>query len=198
MGIINFTLTLLLILLLTKAPSLSSLINQKFFNSASVYRAKYEEEKGRRMAMEKKVEELEKKLSDRVVTGTALYRPVPSFNYTGDEVFRLINEVRRAALIGELSLDPNLCYLASYRLSQLLELGKLDAHEGFINFDPTNKFKYERVGENLAYGYTSTSAVVNAWEKSPGHNLTLKDPVNTLGCVASNRGFAVFIAGREH
>lgn len=198
MGIINFTLTLLLILLLTKTPALGSLINQKLFGSVAEYKAKYEEERGRRMAVEKKVEELEKKLSAGVAAPTAPNSSVPSFNYEGDEVFRLINEVRRSDNVGELSLDPNLCYLASYRLSQLLERGRLDAHEGFINFDPTSKFKYERVGENLAYGYNSARQVVNAWEKSPGHNLTLKDPVNTLGCVASNRGFAVFIAGREH
>ncbi len=198
MGVINFVLTLFLILLLTKAPALSSFINQKLFGSVAECKAKYEEERGRRMAVEKKVEELESKLSDRGATGTALYPPVPFFNYTGDEVFRLINEVRRQSNVGELSLDPNLCYLASYRLSQLLERGKLDAHEGFINFDPTDKFKYQRVGENLAYGYNSAGGVVDAWEKSPGHKLTLKDPVNTLGCVATNQGFAVFIAGREH
>jgi len=195
MSVINLLLTIILVTLIAKTPEIGALIGRLPGVDQS-YLEQLRAEKQKRIELENAVAALEERLA--AVNAGSSTKDLPTFNYTGDEVFKIINDYRRRANVGELALDPNLCYLASLRLSQLLSLGKLDAHQGFIDFDPTAKFKYERVGENLAYGYTSADAVVEAWEKSPGHNLTLKDPVNTLGCVAANRGFAVFIAGREH
>jgi uncharacterized protein YkwD len=75
----------------------------------------------------------------------------------------------------------------------------LDNHQGFDDFQPAEKFKYEMVGENLAQGYTSVADVVyKGWVSSPGHHLLLSDPRLTLGCTATNRGLAVLITGKEH
>jgi len=198
MGVINFIISLSLIFLLLKAPPLISQVGQELGNISLGYKIKYEQEKEKNNELTKRIEELSQRLSQSQTQTTSPTKVArPTFNYSGDDIFRAINDYRRSSAVGELSLDPNLCYLSSFRLSQLLDLGKLDAHQGFIDFDPANRFKYERVGEDLAFGYQSARETVDAWEKSPGHNLVLKDPINTLGCVAANRGYAVFIAGRE-
>ena len=199
MGAVNLIISVILIFFLLKAPSLISQVSKELGNINFDYKTKYEQEREKNEELTKRIGELSQRLSQNQTQPTQSAKTVaPTFNYTGDDIFRVINEYRRGVNVGELSLDPNLCYLSSLRLSQLLDLGKLDAHQGFIDFDPANRFKYERVGEDLAFGYGSARETVDAWEKSPGHNLVLKDPVNTLGCVASNRGYAVFIAGREH
>lgn len=199
MGIVNFIASLFLIILLLKAPPLVSQVSKELGSIRLDYKTKYEQEKEKNNELSKRIGELSERLSQSQTQPAQSAKTVaPTFNYTGDDIFRVINEYRRSVNVGELSLDPNLCYLSSLRLSQLLDLGKLDAHQGFIDFDPANRFKYERVGEDLAFGYPSARETVDAWEKSPGHNLVLKDPVNTLGCVAANRGYAIFIAGREH
>lgn len=178
---------------------LISQVSNELGNINFDYKTKYEQEREKNDELIKRNEELSQIISqNQAQTPQRTKTESPAYSYTGDDVFRIINDYRRKSNVGELSLDPNLCYLASFRLSQLLEMGKLDAHQGFIDFDPTTRFKYERVGEDLAFGYQSARETVDAWEKSPGHNLVLKDPVNTLGCVAANRGYAVFIAGREH
>lgn len=123
----------------------------------------------------------------------------PSYNYTGEDLFAEVNRYRRENNLGELAKDYNLCYLASYRLNQLLEAGKLDNHQGFEDFKPAEKFKYELVGENLAQGYqTAYDTVYQGWVSSPGHHLLLSDLRLTLGCTATNRGIAVLVAGKEH
>lgn len=123
----------------------------------------------------------------------------PTFNYTGEDLFAEVNRYRRENNLGELAKDYHLCYLASFRLNQLLEIGKLDNHKGFDDFNPAEKFKYEIVGENLAQGYTTASdTVFKGWAGSPGHHMLLTDARLTLGCTAANRGIAVLIAGREH
>ncbi len=123
----------------------------------------------------------------------------PVYIYTGEDLFAEVNKYRRDNKLSELSKDYQLCYLASYRLNQLLPDDKLDNHKGFDDFKPAEKFKYELVGENLAQGYTSASDVVyKGWVGSPGHHLLLSDPRLTLGCTATSRGIAVLIAGKEH
>lgn len=88
---------------------------------------------------------------------------------------------------------------AQRKIDQLLDLGKLDNHQGFDDFKPAEKFKYELVGENLAQGYTTTYDVIyKGWLGSPGHHLLLSDPRLTLGCTTANRGVTVLIAGKEH
>lgn len=125
--------------------------------------------------------------------------PHPSYNYTGEDLFTEVNNYRRENNLGELAKDYNLCYLASFRLNQLLELGRLDNHQGFDDFKPADKFKYELVGENLAQGYaTAYEVVYKGWLGSPGHHLLLSDSRLTLGCTAASRGLAVLIAGKEH
>lgn len=194
MSIINFAISLLIIVLAVNSSSLSNFVSEKVSQLQNGYKSLYEKEREKSTQLENRVNELEKQLSTTQKTTSI---PTQNFEYTGEDVFNKVNEYRRSSNVGEISLDPNLCYLASFRLSQLLNLGKLDSHKGFIDFDPANKFKYEQVGEDLAYGYRTAKEVVDAWVKSPGHNLILKDPVNTIGCVAANRGFSVLIAGRE-
>lgn len=45
--------------------------------------------------------------------------------------------------------------------------------------------KWNRVGENVAFGYQSPKAVVNAWMKSPGHR------ANILNCKYKHLGVGV-------
>lgn len=196
MNFFNLFLSLLLLLLISQTPAADSPLRY-LAPPAENYRQLYEEEKRENENLAIQLRQLTENLNQASLK-TSPSKPKANFNYSGDDIFKLVNDYRRQANVGDLSPDPNLCFLASLRLSQLLELGRLDSHQGFIDFNPTEKFKYQRVGENLAAGYATAQEVVEAWEKSPGHNLTLKDPVNSLGCVASNRGFSVFTAGREN
>jgi uncharacterized protein YkwD len=50
---------------------------------------------------------------------------------------------------------------------------------------------YHAIGENVAYGYTTASAVVTAWMKSPGHR------ANILNCKAKAVGVGVAYNGRR-
>lgn len=135
----------------------------------------------------------------KTVTGTTVTKPsgesiTPEF--TGVELFQAVNTARRAHGVGELSQKNELCTVASIRLNQQLELGKLDNHAGFNGV--LDKYKdqlpYNRIAENLADGYNSAVETVQAWEGSPGHAVLLKDGSFVWGCTAANHGFAVLIA----
>ena len=51
----------------------------------------------------------------------------------GPELWNAVNKKRQEYGVNSLSQRDELCTIASIRLNQLLELGKLDGHEGFSN-----------------------------------------------------------------
>ena len=91
-----------------------------------------------------------------------------------------------------------LCTIASIRLNQLLELGKLDGHEGFVPVLNRPDLKPEadkyNISEFLIQGYPTPSAAVAAWENTMGHKSLLAGGEYVWGCVYAQNTFGVAIA----
>lgn len=55
-------------------------------------------------------------------------------NWTGPQLWEEVNKSRVEHGVNPLKQKDELCTIASIRLNELLELGKLDGHEGFPRF----------------------------------------------------------------
>lgn len=81
----------------------------------------------------------------------------------------------------ELLMNEKLTAAAENKL-QDMEKYKYWAHENPItgkqpwDFVDEAGYYYETTGENLAYGFTDSQKICNAWEKSPKHLANIEDP----------------------
>ncbi len=81
----------------------------------------------------------------------------------------------------ELVMNEKLALAAENKL-QDMEKYKYWAHENPItgrqpwDFVDEAGYYYETTGENLAYGFTDSQKICNAWEKSPKHLANITDP----------------------
>lgn len=119
--------------------------------------------------------------------------------YTGAELWEAVQLYRRAHDLPEFQQANELCTVASIRLNELLELGKLDNHEGFR--PRADQFfidhpEWNHINENLALGYQTAVATVEwGWDQSLGHRALIQSREHPYACTAANRGFAVLITG---
>jgi uncharacterized protein YkwD len=110
-----------------------------------------------------------------------------------------VNKRRQELGVNQLSQKDELCTIASIRLNELLELGKLDGHEGFGNMkerrpDLKDIFEnYSNVSEFLAYGGESASETVSLWENTLAHKKILTGGEYVWGCIYAQNSFAVAI-----
>ncbi len=115
--------------------------------------------------------------------------------YTGVDLWNAVQDYRTKHGVPPYRQDSTLCTIASIRLNQQLDLGKLDNHDGFAplidRFRKDGTLTYTNVGENLVEGYETA---ITAWDGSPGHSALLKDGAYVWGCTAANHGFGVLIA----
>lgn len=116
----------------------------------------------------------------------------------GPELWAAVNKRRVERGVNALSQRDEFCTLASIRLNQLLELGKLDGHAGFVPVldRPDLKWISEKynISEFLAQGYDSPLDTVNAWENTLGHKALLVGGEYVWGCIYAQNTFAVAIA----
>ena len=91
-----------------------------------------------------------------------------------------------------------LCTIASIRLNQLLELGKLDGHAGFVpvleRTDLKSFTEKYNISEFLIQGYQTPLEAVDAWESTMGHKTLLVGGEYVWGCVYAQNTFGVAIA----
>ena len=85
------------------------------------------------------------------------------------EILELINKERAAAGVAPLTLDVNLCHVASFRAAELEYSGKF-THvrpdgSGCFNVTQFYGITYRHFAENIAQGYATPKSVVNAWKK---------------------------------
>lgn len=119
--------------------------------------------------------------------------------YTGAELWEAVQLYRRAHDLPEFQQANELCTVASIRLNELLELGKLDNHDGFR--PRADQFfidhpGWNHINENLAQGYQTAVATVEwGWDQSLGHRALIQSRDHPYACTAANRGFAVLITG---
>ena len=108
------------------------------------------------------------------------------------EVVRLVNEARAKNGLKELTYNWELSRVARYKSQDMKDLGYF-SHTSPTYGSPFQMMKsfgisYRTAGENIAKGYASPEAVVNAWMNSPGHRANILNSTYThigVGFVSS-------------
>lgn len=120
-------------------------------------------------------------------------------SWSGPELWDAVNIKRVALGVNPLSSKSELCTIASIRLNELLELGKLDGHEGFSNLPDRREdlrwiFEKYNISEFLVSGAQSAEGAVSLWENTLGHKKLLDGGEYVWGCTYAQNGFGVAIA----
>ncbi len=116
----------------------------------------------------------------------------PSVTAFEGEVVRLVNEIRVSHGLKPLTQDWQLSRVARYKSQDMRDLGYF-SHTSPTYGSPFNMMKsfgisYRTAGENIAKGYSTPKAVVDAWMNSPGHRANILNSSYThigVGYVAS-------------
>ena len=119
------------------------------------------------------------------------------------EVVRLVNEIRVQNGLRELTYNWELCRVARYK-SQDMKDNKYFSHTSPVYGTPFQMMKdfgitYRSAGENIARGYTSPQAVVNAWMNSSGHRANILNASFTqigVGYVADGNYWTQMFIGK--
>ena len=136
-----------------------------------------------------------------------VYRQSPStltnnlldVDWGGPELWQAVNGKRKEYGVNELTNESKLCTIASIRLNELLELGRLDGHEGFSNLAerrPDLKYifdSYSTVSEFLVSGAKTPSEAVSLWDNTLGHKKLLTGGEYVWGCIYAQNGMGVAI-----
>jgi len=117
----------------------------------------------------------------------------------GPDLWEAVNKARVTNGVSPLSQKDEICTIASIRLNELLELGKLDGHAGFSNLAETRtdlKWIFEKynLSEFLVSGASSATEAVSLWENTLGHKKLLTGGEYVWGCTYAQSGFGVAIA----
>ncbi|HSV94879.1 MAG TPA: hypothetical protein VLH94_02845 [Spirochaetia bacterium] len=131
----------------------------------------------------------------KVVKQTAV---TPKITWGGVELWEVINKRRVEMGVNPLKKADELCTIASIRLNQLLELGKLDGHAGYVPVLQREDLKWisekYNISEYLIQGYPTALESVKAWENTLGHRSLLAGGEYVYGCVYAQNSFGVAIA----
>ena len=115
----------------------------------------------------------------------------------GPQLWEAINKRRVELGVNPLREMDGLCTVAAIRLNQLLQLGKLDGHEGFVPTLNRDDLKWMtekyNISEFLVSGYPTVNETIAAWENTLGHKKLLSGGEYVWGCVYAQNTFAVAI-----
>lgn len=116
---------------------------------------------------------------DLIYPGQQITIPTQDSAVTGyeQEVVRLVNEIRQKNGLKTLTFDWELARVARYK-SQDMKDNRYFSHNSPVYGTPYQMMKsfgisYRSAGENIAKGYSTPQAVVNAWMNSPGHRANI-------------------------
>lgn len=134
-------------------------------------------------------------------TPTQVPKTIIKSNVTwgGPQLWESVNKRRVELGVNPLSSRSELCTIASIRLNELLELGKLDNHEGFSNMSERRSDlkwifeEYSTIAEFLALGGKTPDETVSLWENTLGHKKLLTGGEYVWGCIYAQNTFAVAI-----
>lgn len=123
--------------------------------------------------------------------------PRPSWG--GPELWEAVNKRRQELGVNPLSTRSELCTIAAIRLNQILELGKLDGHEGFSKMPEERsdlKWIFDKydISEFLLSGASTPTEAVSLWENTLGHKQLMSGGEYVWGCIYASYGFSVAIA----
>jgi len=129
-----------------------------------------------------------------IYPGQIINIPTVSSSVTAfeNEVIRLVNEIRVNNGLKPLTQDWQLSRVARYKSQDMRDLGYF-SHTSPNYGSPFEMMKsfgitYRTAGENIAKGYSTPKAVVDAWMNSPGHRANILNSSYThigVGYVAS-------------
>ncbi len=93
------------------------------------------------------------------------------------EVIRLVNEIRAKNGLNALSANWELSRVARYKSQDMVD-NRYFSHTSPTYGSPFQMIRnfgisYRTAGENIAYGYSTPQAVVNAWMNSSGHRANI-------------------------
>ena len=119
------------------------------------------------------------------------------------EVIRLVNEIRAENGLSTLAYDWELSRVARYK-SQDMKDNRYFSHTSPIYGSPFEMMKnfglsYRSAGENIAMGYRTPEAVVDAWMNSAGHRANILNSSFThigVGYVASGNYWTQMFIGK--
>lgn len=120
-------------------------------------------------------------------------------SWGGPELWEAVNKRRVEFGVNPLNQADELCTIASLRLNEQIELGKLDGHEGFGNLDERREDlawifeKYGAVAEFLLAGADTANEAVSLWENTLAHKKLLTGGEYVWGCIYAQNSFAVAI-----
>lgn len=104
------------------------------------------------------------------------------------EVVRLTNIERQNAGLPILKYNNNLQQGANIRAQEIITSFSHTRPDGSRFFTAFGNLQYRNIGENLASGYRSPEAVVNAWMNSEGHRANILKPEYQEITVAITQG----------
>lgn len=92
-----------------------------------------------------------------------------------EEILTLINDYRKSIDLPIIKMDRQYASAIALDHTQyMIDVGTI-SHDFFMNrSNALKEIGIKRVGENVAFGYTSTEALVNAWIESPGHRQVIE------------------------
>lgn len=134
-----------------------------------------------------------------IVKESAPQSPYLDVDWGGPQLWDAVNARRVQLGVNAMSSKSEICTIASIRLNQLLELGKLDGHEGFSSMPedrPDLKWIFEQynLSEFLVSGAQTPQEAVSLWENTLGHKQLLTGGEYVWGCIYAQSGFGVAIA----
>lgn len=104
-----------------------------------------------------------------------------------------VNNYRKRHGLNSLTLKSSLTQVAQDYTSWMNETNTF-SHTGIIGSNFSERCANAGItcrAENLAEGYPSAQAVVNAWKLNPGHNKNLLGPYTTAGIGIDNKYIAI-------
>ena len=96
-------------------------------------------------------------------------------------VLDLVNQNRASAGLHALKLDASLCAAAQIRANEIVKSFSHTRPDGrkFSTVLTDNGIRFTAAGENIAWGQTSPSQVMNAWMNSDGHRANIMNSTYT-------------------
>ena len=114
-----------------------------------------------------------------IYPGDVLHIPKLSASVTSleSQVIALVNEIRAQNGLSPLTENWQLSRVARYKSQDMADRGYF-SHNSPTYGSPFQMMKqfgitYRSAGENIAKGYSTAQAVVNAWMNSPGHRANI-------------------------
>ena len=124
--------------------------------------------------------------------------PPPTVSWGGPELWGAVNNARVENGVNPLAQRDELCTVASIRLNEILELGKLDNHEGFSDMPERREdlkwiFDKYTIAEFLVAGAISAQDAVDLWYNTLGHKKLITGGEYSFGCIYAQNSFGVAI-----